>query len=541
MPRDTSPANPPPPPDRHQTQHSSLTLENVSKVFSGLSVLRNVNLTVNAGEIHGLVGNNGAGKSTLVKIATGTYTPSAGAKLLINGRQIDQGRGRSSYMAQDLGLRVVHQEAPLIDSFTVAETVGIFRRYPTRLGAIRWKQLRSETDSLLQRFALQVDTDARAAFLSAAERALVTLAIALADWDTDGFKPMLILDEATASVPTEEVGVYLNAVRTVADSGGGVLMVSHRLHEIIEYCQNLTVLSDGQVVYQGPTVGLSINRLIEYMRGSRETKQSPVARQRPVSLPKTWGFEGDCTKTDVTAPLMTVTNLQGPLVRDVSFSIAHGEIVGMIGLFGSGVSQIARLVAGVDSATGGGIQLGQDPPLQLRGKPHRALASGITYLSADRAHEGGIKTLTMQENAILPTVSRYWGRRRTERSRMAEALSLFDIRPRRPDLPFGLLSGGNQQKVLMAKILLSSPQVVVLDDPTVGVDPQSREAIFSVLKDFVGTGRGALVSSSEPDQLAKICDRVLVIVKGRIAQQLSGDEISADKLLLASELSGLEK
>jgi ribose transport system ATP-binding protein len=198
----------------------------------------------------------------------------------------------------------------------------------------------------------------------------------------------------------------------------------------------------------------------------------------------------------------------------------------MGGLFGSGASEVARIVAGVVPATRGSVQLhGDSALLDLRGRPYSALESGVAYLSSDRAHEGGIPTLSLQENTFLPTVRKYWGKRALERRRMTEALDLLTVRPPIPELSFGLLSGGNQQKVLLAKLLLTSPRLLVLDDPTVGVDPQSREAIFAVIQEVVRTGRGALVVSSEPDQLARICDRILIIANGTIVDELVGEEV----------------
>jgi ribose transport system ATP-binding protein len=414
--------------------------------------------------------------------------------------------------------------------------VAILQGYPTRFGAIRWRQLRRKTQSLLDRFDIKVDPEARAAFLSAAERALVTLAIALGDTGEAAIAPMVVLDEATASVPAEDAKLYLDAVRAAAQQGGGVLMVSHRLQEIIDYCDSVTVLSDGRVVYDGTISGLSVRELSEYMARDVGGERASRARFATRSLPASWGFEqSDSGAADAQSPpVLRVVDLRGPMVRGVSLTVRSGEIVGLSGLFGSGVSEVGRLIAGIETTTDGIIQLDGNEPLVLRGRVHKALNSGIAYLSSDRAHEGGIATLSMQENALLPTVSRYWGKKVVERMRIAEAISLLDVRPRDPLAPFGLLSGGNQQKILVAKILLTCPRLVVLDDPTVGVDPHSREIIFAVLREVVESGRGALISSSEPDQLARICDRVLIIDRGRITRELAGNQVTATNIMLAS-------
>jgi ribose transport system ATP-binding protein len=514
-----------------RTGTDALRVANVSKSFSGRPVLRNVNLSVGHGQLRGLIGNNGAGKSTLVKLVTGVYTAGTG-RIVINGHDAVGDFG--AHAAREFGVRVVHQEAPLIDTFTVDEMVGIFHQYPTQLGRIRWRDLRRETERLLSLFNINVSPGMRISRLRAAERALVTLAIALADLDEGRFAPLLILDEATASVPAEEARTYLEAVRTVAANGGGVLMVSHRVQEIVDYCDSVTVLSDGQVVYDGPTDGMSVRDLHEYMKSTTSGEGSLEHTREATMLPPAWrtGRTGD--DVDRMSPLLQVTDLRGPLVDGISFSVRAGEILGMSGLFGSGVSEAARLIAGIDVATGGTMQFSGEPPLVLKGRPHRALRSGIAYLSPDRAHEGGVAVLSMQENLVLPTVSRFWGKKAAERSRALEAISLFDIRPRNREVAFGTLSGGNQQKVLLARLLLTDPRLVVLDDPTVGVDPQSREVIFSVLREVVSLGRAALVVSSEPDQLARICNRVLIIDRGRITSELVGEQVTGGNIALAS-------
>ena len=515
-------------------QQYLLDLREVSKSFGGREVLRRVSARLAAGGIHGIVGNNGAGKSTLIKLITGTYSASPGSHIEINGRVAQAGYNERT--ARDFGVRVVHQEAPLIDSFTVSEMVAVLVGYPTSYGLVNWRKLRRFTKRVLERFDIKVSPDARAAFLSAAERALVSLAIALADLDEEGRPPLLILDEATASVPAEEARTYLDAVRLVAAKGGLVLMITHRLPEIIAYCDSATVLSDGAVVYQGTTTGMTVQKLGELMAQTSSTRREGDVKVLSRALPDSWGFDSVDTREPAVAAapaLVKVSDLHGPLVKGVSFSIAPGEVVGLSGLFGGGVSQVARLVGGVEAITHGNVEIDGRRAFGP-GRVDQALRSGIVYLSANRAREGGVTTLSLQENLMLPTVGLYWGKRARERARVEEAISLLEIRPREPDLPFGLLSGGNQQKVLLAKLLLTCPRLIILDDPTVGVDPQSREVIFTVLRQVVQGGRAALVTSSEPDQLARECDRVLIISDGRVTGELVGPSISAAAIALAS-------
>lgn len=510
-----------------------LELRNVNKVFGDRPVLKSIGMHLAQGSIHGLVGNNGAGKSTLVKIVTGTYSAASGSHVSINGRVAEQ--GFNEHTAREYGVRVVHQEAPLIDSFTVSEMVAVLSGYPTRLGFVNWRELKRTTRRLLARFDIKVEPDARAAYLSAAERALVTLAIALADIKEGGLPPLVILDEATASVPTEDARTYLEAVRAIAASGGAVLMISHRLNEVVEYCDAVTVLNDGTVIHEGTTEGLSAQRISELMANVADEKPDGIPRLASRSLPGSWGFGAfkSAQQSHSRTDLLKVSDLCGPLVKGVTFSIKAGEVVGLSGLFGSGVSQVARLIAGVETATRGTVELNGRHAF-APGSVHQALRAGIVYLSDNKAREGGISSLSLRENLVLPTVNRYWGKGSQERARVAEAFSLLEIRPPVPELPFGLLSGGNQQKVLLAKLLLTCPRLIVLDDPTVGVDPQSREILFSVLREFVQDRRAALVTSSEPDQLARVCDRVLIIGDGRVVRELRGPEVSAAEIALAS-------
>ncbi len=512
-------------------ESAALHVRKVSKSFSGRLVLSDVNLSVAHGEIRGLVGGNGAGKTTLVKLVTGIYTGHTG-QISINGHPAAGDFG--PHGAREFGARVVHQEAPLIDTFTVEEMVGIFHQYPTRLGRIRWHDLERQTRRLLKLFDINISPRTRIAHLKAAERALVTMAIALADITDGHFAPLLILDEATASVPAEDATTYLDAVRLVAAKGGGVLMVSHRLQEIVDYCDSVTVLNDGKVVYDGTADGMSVRDLHEHMKTPAAAAQAVAQIPGTMALPAAWRTRQDAASSSNGLTLMQVTDLSGPVVAGISFSIRKGEILGMSGLFGSGPSEAARLIAGIEAAASGTIQFNGELPIRLPGQPYKALRSGIAYLSPDRAHEGGIALLSVQENLVLPTVSKFWFNKGSERSRADEAISLFDIRPPSRDVPFGMLSGGNQQKVLLARLLLTQPRLVVLDDPTVGVDSQSREVIFSVLREVVSLGRAALVVSSEPDQLARVCDRVLIIERGRITRELVGDDVTGGNIALAS-------
>jgi ribose transport system ATP-binding protein len=230
---------------------------------------------------------------------------------------------------------------------------------------------------------------------------------------------------------------------------------------------------------------------------------------------------------------MTVNGLTGRVLTDVSMTVEHGEIVGVTGLLGSGASELARLIGGVEPAAAGSLTV-EGRSVSLAGSTREALRGRIAYLPADRRAEGGIHALSVAENIMMPEYGSYWGKRSQERAAIGRYIRLFDIRPADPAQSFGVLSGGNQQKVLLSKWLLTNPLLLVLDDPTVGLDPETRRIIFGVLRDMAMDGTGVLMVSSEPDQLALVCDRVLVVQRGRIAAEFSGSQLTAENVALAS-------
>ena len=499
----------------------AIVAEGVTKSFAGLRVLDNVGLSVAAGEIHALLGANGSGKSTLAKILSGVYQPDR-ASITVKDRNVPG--ILSPQHAAELGIAIVHQEAPLIDSATVAECIALYRGYPTRSGLVQWRRLHREIEGMLARSGVRIDPRTLAGHLTPAERALVSLVIALDRAPNE--LSLLILDEVTASLPRDEAAPYLEKVAALAQSGVSVLMVTHRLAEVRSKASRMTVLRDGKVVHVGAPAETDEDLIIAMMVGSPEPERA-AARSRTQVLGGFWsefGGGGNVTRQPG-EPLMEVEGLAGEQLVDVTFTLHVGEILGLAGLKEAGIGELPLILGGAEPRRGGRVSVaGRE--LAASGSPGAAMAAGIALLPADRAHDGGVRTLSLSENIMLPAFDRYWGRGDRERTVVGRLIADFDVRPQRPEALFATLSGGNQQKALLAKWLHLRPAVLVLDDPTSGVDPGARQKIFELLRDAATEGLGILFFSTEPEQLASLCSRVLILKDGLIAGSLSGAELT---------------
>jgi ABC-type sugar transport system ATPase subunit len=489
----------------------------LTKVFAGRKVLGGVDLEIRAGGIHALLGANGSGKSTIVKLLTGVYQPDGGV-IVIGGREI--GAIASPRIASSLGVAVVHQEAPVIDTFSVAESIAQFRGYPTHAGRIQWARLDREVRAMLVRFDLAIDPSTLAARLSAAERALIAMIIAL-DRVRSNLK-LLILDEVTAALPRNQAEPYLDRVAALARSGVAVLMVTHRLAELHGRASKATVLRDGAVVYESEIRDVDEGRLIEEMVGpAKEQTSGSSAGVRIGGLSALWPVK---RQEPARGTALSVQGLEAATLRNLSFEVRPGEIVGIAGLSDSGVTELPKILAGLQTPIGGRISV-SGKPVSPRAAPRALIRAGIAVLPADRLRSGGVASLSVAENVLLPELARFWLRPRRESEFIERIVKLFDVRPPAAATLFGKLSGGNQQKAILAKWLALKPRVLVLDDPTSGVDPAARQKIFELLREAASNGIGVLVFSTEPEQLAAFCSRVLIIREGSIASELTGDAI----------------
>jgi ribose transport system ATP-binding protein len=498
--------------------HHPLVATGVVKSFAHVPVLRGIDFEVRPGEIHALVGSNGSGKSTFIRVVTGFYPADPGSEIILDGTAF--GVDLSPTAARSAGVRTVHQEAPLIGQMTVAEHFGIEHGFPIGWGGwVQRKRLGRLTADALERVGAHIDPRTPARDLAPAERALVSLALAIT-----GLLPgqgLLVLDEATALLPAPDAKPILDRVLQLAAGGIGIVMVTHRLAEVTTYCDRVTVLRDGAVVLSKKASESSHDELVDAMVG-RTTDDS--LQQHHERLVRT--LDAD------TAPIVRVRALTGEVVADVSFDVRPGEVLGFAGIVGSGVSEVARLVAGAEPRQGGDIELfGRTIP--RRWTPRNAIANGVCFVPQDRHAEGGVLEFSLADNISLPRYSHYWRKRSEERTDVDGVVKGLQVTPPDPNRRFADFSGGNQQKALFGKWLLLEPRVLVLDDPTYGVDPNARETLLKAMADVADRGAAVIVISTEPEELARMCDRVLVMHSGRISEELNGDDINEVRISLA--------
>jgi ribose transport system ATP-binding protein len=504
-------------PERRREDAPALSVRGLSKRFGASLVLDDVALDVMPGEVHGLLGQNGSGKSTLIKILAGFHDPEPGAKLLMYGQAASLPLPPGA--ARQLGIAFVHQHLGLVPSLSVLENLRLGAIATELRWKINWRREAETARATFDRFGLAIDPMARIADLPQVSRALVAIVRAFEDvraFARNGLG-LLILDEPTPFLPKAGVEKLFSLVRGIAAQGVGVIFVSHDIDEIQEITDRATVLRDGKLAGTVISKSTEHEKFIELIVGRRvelyQTEKSSF-ESRPI--------------------VATATGVSGPMVDDVSFAIHEGEIVGLTGLIGSGFDALPSYLYGSRRPTAGKLTFG-GRALELRSlQPEDALASRIAYLPADRLGAGGVGSLSIAENISLPVLPRFqkwfgvdW-KGVIKRSR--ELGRHYEIRPNQPDLPLSVLSGGNAQKVLMAKWLQTAPRFFLLDEPTQGVDVGARQHLFSALSAAAKTGAAILVSSTDAEQLAQLCHRVLIFSQGRIVTELAGVDISKERI-----------
>jgi ribose transport system ATP-binding protein len=491
-----------------------LHVDRISKTFPGTRALQGVSLEVRRGEVHALVGNNGSGKSTLIKILAGVYTADPGGEIAIAGRRFSANRFGAAD-ARSCGLHFVHQAPALFPALSVAENLAIGRGFETdRLGRIRWPDQRARAQHLIERFHIRAAPEMPVAALGAADRTLVAVARALQDQEGERHG-VLVFDEPTASLPGPEVERLLETLRRYAAAGRAIVYVTHRLEEVLRVSHRVTALRDGQLVDTVDTSSMDETKLVSLMLGRPlETAPSTMAvTAHPESV-------------------LSVHQLVGGRVRSVSLDLAPGEIVGIAGLVGSGASEVLQMLFGALPIASGDVRLAGSP---LRpASPGAAVAAGVAYVPADRAADAGFHAMSVRANISAAGVARYFRgmrmRHATERADAMAAITRFFIRASSDEQAFSTLSGGNQQKVVLARWLRDKPRLLLLDEPTQGVDVHARAEIHDALRRAARSGSAALVVGSDFQELAHLCDRVLVMVEGRFVAELRGQSLDAHRL-----------
>jgi ribose transport system ATP-binding protein len=487
-----------------------LEARGISKTFGTQRVLHGVDLTIRPGELHGLVGQNGCGKSTLVKVLTGYHAPDPGGEVRIDGESI-----RLPVRPREVrryGVTVVHPNLGLLGGHTVLENMRIGRFGPGRVSRrIRWAQERAAADAALSRLGCDVDLEARVKDLSEEDRATVSIARALQDLD-DG-RGLVIFDESTRALSQPTLQHFFELVKTVLGGGASVLLISHRLEEVLEFTDRVTVMRDGDIVGSGlETKGLTEQELTRTMLGY-ELEKSPAARRAA-------GDRG--------APAHVVARgLSGSIVREFDLSIAECEVVGMTGLIGSGFEEVPYLLAGAIRARAGALRIGErefDLP-GIGSLP--LLRAGVALVPENREEEGLALELTVLENITLPRVAEHgkpiWLGAAWERKEAVQAIERFDVRPPWPDARAGTLSGGNQQKIQLAKWLTGDPSLLLVHSPTHAVDVGARHEIIEAMREVAAGGCPIVVASIDVEELSVLCDRILVFREGAVVAELAGE------------------
>jgi ribose transport system ATP-binding protein len=487
-----------------------LELRGLTKSFAGVRVLSSVDLAVRAGEVHALIGQNGSGKSTLIKIVSGYHAPDSG-EVLMRGAPVSLPIKPGE--AARLGLRFLHQDVGVVRTMTVLENLRVGRFQTTRYGRLRWGAERRAAQAILAEVGLDVDPDMAVRDVPVAERALIGFARAIQEMDHERGE-VLILDEPTAFLPSPSVQKIFAAIREVARRGSAVIFVSHRLDEVMRIADRATILRDGQLVETVETARTNQRKLVTAMLGRELNRLYPtreLVKGRRV---------------------LAADNLSGRTARGVSLAIHAGEIVGLTGLLGMGHDEVPYLLFGAQAATGGAVACDDKTLRDLA--PRQAVEAGIAFLPADRQRQSGVPKATLLENLSMTNGARFvrHGRLRhgAERSALQALLEQFDVRPPDPDRLLATLSGGNQQKALLGKWLQTHPRVLLMHEPTQGVDIGSRKQILQIIADVAAKGAGVLVASAEYEELANLCHRVLIFRHGRIVRELSGDDLTETRI-----------
>jgi ABC-type sugar transport system ATPase subunit len=504
-------------------EEPALLARRVSKSFPGVLALDEFELEVPPGTVHALVGPNGCGKSTFVKILAGVHTPDGPAEAWVNGSPLELGSGAA---AAELGVSFVHQDLGIVEELDAVENVAFgvgFAR--SRLGTIAWRRQRRRTKELLRAFGAvtgDISHDVPLRYATPVQRTAVAIVRALAT--SEPGRGVLVLDEPTAVLPKHEVDILYRLIDEVRQSGTSILLISHRLDEVVAVCDHVTVMRNGVVIGDGPIAEMDVARMTSLIAGS-DLSDGEAAAPVPRS-------------TRIGAPVLTVSGLVGGNLAGVDLEIAAGEILGIAGLLGSGREELPYAIAGATEQPVEGTWT-------IDGTSHQAMdlqrarRLGIALVPADRAHESAIADFSVGENLSVPSLPQLRSGsvldRRKERKLTARWLERMDVRANAAGASISVLSGGNQQKVILGRWLATNPRLLALAEPTAGVDVGARQALYDLLREQAAEGLAVLMASSDVQDLLSSCDRVLILRDGRIVAELRDDTVTEVHVLSAME------
>jgi ribose transport system ATP-binding protein len=494
----------------HDAAHASspiLSAGSISKSFGMVPVLFSVSFDIHAGEVHALIGENGAGKSTLMKILAGLYQPTSG-RILLNGEEVTL---PPNGKAEDLGIVLIHQELNLAEQMTVEENIFLGRER-TRNGFLSRDEMRQEVQLHLEEIGLDIKPTARISELSIAQKQMVEITKAMSR-----NARVLIMDEPTAVLTEAETTLFFRQVERLKERGIAIVFVSHKLAEVKKIADRVTILRDGQWIATKPIAELSMDAMAQMMVGRELSDLYPPMLEPDIDAER----------------ILIVENLSTPVVADVDFYLKKGEILGFAGLVGSGRTEIFEAICGLSPLESGKIVFkGEEVRFT---SVAQARDAGIAYLTKDRKEKGLLLGQDMRPNltlfALPKFIKNFMLDGRAEEDALQRGIRRFDIRTRDAAIKVGNLSGGNQQKLLLAKIMETDPQVVIVDEPTRGIDVGTKQQIYHFIAALAAEGVSIVIISSEMPEIIGICHRVYVMREGRIAGSLSGANINENKIM----------
>lgn len=489
-------------------QEVFLQIRHVSKTFPSVKALDNVEFCVRKGEVHALIGENGAGKSTLIKILAGVYEPDPGAQIEIEGKRIDRLNPISSVRH---GLSIIFQDFSLFPNLTVAENIALAGALESGSAAVNWGKMRAVAKKAIERLGVDIPIDVRLGTLSVAKQQLVAIARSLASKSK-----LLIMDEPTSALSKGEVELLFKIIRGLQADGIAVVFVSHKLEELFEVCETFTVLRDGKYIGTYPAAEMDNNKLISLMVG------------RSITFERLAGH-------NIGKTLLEVKNLtKAGNFKDISFELHQGEILGITGLVGAGRTEVVQALFGLNKPDSGEILLDGNPvAIQT---PEQAVGLGIAFVPESRQTEGLVLRQSMRDNIVLPILDKLVNVLKLTDHRELEKESdkwihEINVVPPVPEMMAGQFSGGNQQRIVIGKWLATNPRILIIDEPTNGIDVGAKSEIHKLLRLLADRGMGIIMISSELPEVLAISDRILVMRRGRINGVFEGDQADSESIM----------
>lgn len=500
---------------------TTLYMKGISKTFGSNKALDQVDLVITPGEIMGLLGKNGCGKSTLIKILSGFHEPDKGGELYVNGQKVKLPLAPGEF--KKYGMSFVHQDLGLVDTLTVAENWILEDISTTNDAKVNWKSVYHDIEETFAQYGLHIRPTDTVSSLGPVQKAMLAIlraVVNLHDSTAENHRGLLVLDEPTVFLPRTEVEVLFTLVRSVALQGISVMFVSHDLDEVMSLTDSFTVLRNGRNVGNGTTSMVDKNSVIEMILGETLNEYHVEVKED--------------NRYQNVKPLLETKQISGAIISPMDFKVYPGEVLGITGLVGSGFEEIPYLLFGdVPEKSGTFSYKGKEYDL-TKFTPTDAVDAKMALIPADRKNLGGVQTLEISENIMMQSMHHYHPFRLQKKAMKKKAQSLvedYTVHPKDISLDFSMLSGGNQQKVLLAKWIQEDPELLILHEPTQGIDIGARQAIYNLIEQSVKEkGMTVICSSSDYEQLEQICDRVIILVNGQIVEELVGSEITKSRI-----------